>query len=86
MKIEAKKFGEFLTSRPAGREAYLVIQSYFKTDNPNEDIEVDFSGVKVLGPSWADEVIRPLREKLGKRLVLSHTANPSVAESLKIIE
>lgn len=28
MRIELKKFGDVLTSRPAGREAYLAMQAY----------------------------------------------------------
>ena len=30
MKIEVKKFGDILTSRPAGREAGLTLKAYFK--------------------------------------------------------
>jgi len=46
MKIELKKFGEILISRPAGREAYLL-----KGILLEEEIEIDFNGVKVLAPS-----------------------------------
>lgn len=59
MKIELKKFGEMLISRLAGREAYLAMSAYLlKGLGKNESIELDFSGVKVFTPSWADEVIK----------------------------
>ena len=58
MRIELKKFGEILISRPAGREAYLAMSAYLTKGLPeNEIIEIDFSGVKGLTPSWADEII-----------------------------
>ena len=58
MKIELVKFGDVLISRPDGREAYLVLlANQLKDLLPSEPIELDFKGVKVLAPSWADEVI-----------------------------
>ncbi len=32
MKIEIKKFGEILVSRPAGSEAFHIIESYLNPD------------------------------------------------------
>lgn len=86
MKIEIKKFGEILTSRPAGREAFLVTKAYLAPDNDKETIELDFSGVKVLTPSWADEFISGLRESLGNPIRCLPSTNPSVTLSLKAIE
>ncbi|MBU2007964.1 STAS-like domain-containing protein, partial [Patescibacteria group bacterium] len=64
MKIELKKFGEMLISRPAGREAFLAMSAYLIKDlDKNAEIKIDFNGVKVLTPSWADEVITKLAEK-----------------------
>ena len=83
MRIELKKFGELLISRPAGREAYLAMSAYQIKDFPiDEPIEVDFSGVKVLTPSWVDEVLTPLRERF-KNITLVNTENKSVQLSLK---
>lgn len=63
MKIELKKFGEMLISRPAGREAFLALSAYITRDlKASEPIEIDCSGVKVLTPSWADEVITKLAD------------------------
>jgi len=86
MKVEVKKFGEILISRPAGREAGLAIKAYFKP-KPGEKIELDFDGVLAMGPSWLDEVLTILRHEFGKgRVVCLPSENSSVAESLKIIE
>ena len=86
MKIEIKKFGEILTSRPAGREAGLQIKAYSKPE-PGDRLELDFSGILAIGPSWLDEVLTILREAYGKeRVICLPSENASVRESLKIIE
>lgn len=85
MKIELKKFGEMLISRPAGREAFLAMSAYLiKNLNKNTKIEIDFNGVKVLTPSWADEVITKLAEKF-KNIKLLNTDNASVQQTLKTL-
>ena len=86
MKIEVGKFGEILVSRPAGREAYLVARSYLRPATGDDTVELDFSGVKVMGPSWADEFIGPLQRDYGDKLVLLPCTNASVNESLRAIE
>jgi len=74
-----------LISRSSGREAFLVMQSsLIKEINKNELIEVDFSGVEVLTPSWADEVITKLSEKF-KTVKLLNTENESVQATLKTL-
>lgn len=86
MRVEVKKFGNILTSRPDGREAGLVIKAYFKPEL-NERIELDFSGILAIGPAWLDEVLALLRAEYGKdRVVCLPSDNSSVTESLKIIE
>jgi hypothetical protein len=86
MKIELRKFGEILTSRPAGREAALSMRAYFKP-GPEELLELDFSGVLSVGPSWLDEVLTALREEHGReRVRCLPSDNPSVIQSLKILE
>ncbi len=85
MKIELKKFGDMLISRPAGKEAYLAMSAYILRDvDKNENIEIDFSGVKVLAPSWADEVLTKLTKDY-KNLKLINTENASVKASLKTL-
>lgn len=85
MKIELKKFGEMLVSRPAGKEAYLAMSAYITRDLPKtEPIEIDFSGVKVLTPSWADEVITKLAEEF-PHVTLFNTNNSSVQLTLETL-
>lgn len=86
MRIELKKFGEMLVSRPAGKEAFLVLSAYTLPEiKKNEKVEVDFSGVKVLTPSWADEVITPLKKKFPS-LVFLATDNATVKMTLKTLQ
>ncbi len=86
IKIELKKFGEILISLPAGREAYLAMQAYILKDVKKGDlIEIDFSGVKVLAPSWADEVITNILASY-KNVKLLNTENSSVQATLKILK
>lgn len=86
MKIELKKFGNILTSRPAGKEAYLSARAYLLPKDKNEIVEVDFSGVDVLSPSWADEFITPIKNEIGTNLVLLPSQNSSVKATLEMLE
>lgn len=83
MKIQLKKFGEMLISRPAGREAYLAAKAYTLPAKP-EKLEIDFEGVEVLTPSWADEFITPLQKSF-PQVKLINTENPSVKATLEIL-
>ncbi len=85
MKIEIKKFGEMLMSRPAGREAYLALSAYLtKGVDRQELLEIDFDGVKVLAPSWADEVITKLAQEF-PNIKLLNTQNSTVQATLKTL-
>lgn len=86
MRVEIKKFGEILVSRPAGREAYLAFKAYLSPKDVSEPIELDFSDVKVLGPSWAEEFVGALKREHRGAVVCLPSDNPSIIESLKIIE
>ena len=84
MKIELKKFGNMLVSRPAGREAWLVAQAYVLPRDKEEKIIIDFAGVDVLAPSWADEFITNLIERFGRGNVnFLNTNNASVQATLE---
>lgn len=85
MRLELKKFGNNLSSRPAGKEAYLSAKAYSLPQNKEEMIEIDFNGVEVLTPSWADEFITPLLSERPGRVVLLSTNNASVKATLEII-
>jgi len=85
MKIELKKFGEMLISRPSGREAYLAMSAYIlKGIDKNEIIELDFDGVKVLTPSWADEVITKIAKEF-KNVKLINIENPTAQATLRTL-
>ncbi|MBI3298765.1 MAG: STAS-like domain-containing protein [Elusimicrobia bacterium] len=86
MKIPLNKYGQILTSRPAGREAALAMKA---TVNPADDetVELDFEGVLSIGPSWLDEVLSSLRAEFGRdRVICLPTKNPSVIESLRVVD
>jgi len=86
MKLELKKFGKMLISRPAGREAWLAAKAYALSSLPaNDNIEVDFSGVLVLTPSWADEFLTPLKSAYQQRVVFLPNSNPSVVKTLSVV-
>jgi hypothetical protein len=83
MRIELKKFGEVLTSRPAGKEAFAAIRP---TLDPYADaVEIDFAGIVSLSPSWADEFFAALKSMYGGKVRYLPTDNPSVVETLKIL-
>lgn len=85
MRIALSKFGAMLISRPAGRDALLAASAYLQPVSDTEPIEVDFTDVHVLTPSWADEFITGLRAKYGERVVLLPSDNPSVQLTLETI-
>ena len=86
MIIELKKFGTTLISRQAGREAYSALQPLLRDVASEENIEINFEVILTFSPSWGDEVLSPLLNIYGKRLVLKTTDNPSVQATLEILE
>lgn len=86
MRIAVSRFGKVLISRPAGREASLAARAYVLPRERAGVIELDFSGVGVLTPSWADEFIRGLQQELGHNNVKVLTeGNASVRLALKAV-
>lgn len=84
MRIYIVKFGKVLTSRPAGREAFLAIRP---TLDPEANmVEIDFNGIISLSPSWADEFFSQLKAMYGNRIKYLPTDNKSVIQTLKILE
>lgn len=82
MRVEIHKYGELLVSRPAGREALLAMIAYLPTPGPEEPIELDFSQVLVVAPSWLDEVLTGLRQRFGERIRCVPTDHVTLAASL----
>lgn len=85
MIIQLNKFGNTLISRPSGKEALLAFTPMLDQINKNEDIVINFAGVMVLTPSWADEFLTPISTRFGERIKLQNTKNPSVMATLSIL-
>lgn len=86
MRIEMKKFGNILNGRPAGREAYLRIVQIVNGSGSDREVVLDFSGVEILTPSFADELLHLLRENYGEAGIrLENTESATVRETLKAI-
>lgn len=86
MLIVLEKFGKTLTSRQLGSEAFKAFQPALREIRPDESLEIDFTGVLTLSPSWADEFLTPLLGQLGDRLVLLPSDNLSVQATVKLLE
>ncbi|MFH1536707.1 MAG: hypothetical protein ABID45_01835 [Patescibacteria group bacterium] len=86
MRIELKKFGTTLISRQGGAEAYRAFQPTLKKITKDENLEIDFSGVLTFSPSWGDEFLTPLLEKLGDHLILLPSDNMSMQATIKILQ
>ncbi|MCX6751745.1 MAG: hypothetical protein NT161_03225 [Candidatus Nomurabacteria bacterium] len=86
MKLQLGKFGKTLISRELGSEALKAFQPTLREFSKNEELEIDFSDVLTLSPSWSDEFLSPLLNLLGDRLVLLPSDNLSVQATLKILK
>lgn len=84
MRIALQKFGSTLTSRQAGSEAFKALQAQLR-DMPDERVEVDFEGVLTLSPSWGDEFLSPLHDRLGEKLIFLPSENLSVQATLRLL-
>jgi hypothetical protein len=86
MKLQLEKFGTTLITRELGSEAFKAFQPVFRELRQDEELEIDFSGVLTLSPSWGDEFLSPLLSQLGERLVLLPSDNLSVQATLKVLQ
>lgn len=87
MKIEIKKFGKLLISRPAGKEAFAAAKAYIFKELDDKEIILDFDGVDVLSPSWADEFLSGLKGLYrNAKIIYLNSDNPSVQATLKILD
>jgi len=85
MLIQLKKFGTTLSSRPAGKEAYLAFSPTLREIKEGEHVDIDFEGVIVLGPSWADEFLTPIVDQYKDKVSLLNADNPSVKATLELL-
>jgi|SRR3990167_11341048 len=86
MKLQLEKFGKTLISRELGSEALKALQPTLRELLEDEDLEIDFSGVLTLSPSWADEFLSPLLNQFEDKLTLLPSDNLSVHATLRILE
>ena len=86
MLLKLEKFGATLISRELGSEAFKALQPQLSRLPVDENLEIDFSEILTLSPSWADEFLSPLLNRLGNRLLLLPSDNLSVHATLKILE
>lgn len=86
MKLQLEKFGKTLISRELGSEALKAFQPTLRELSKDEELEIDFSGVLTLSPSWADEFLSPLLNQLGDKLILLPSDNLSVHATLRILQ
>ena len=86
MKLQLGKFGKTLISRELGSEAFKAFQPTLRELSKEEELEIDFSDVLTLSPSWADEFLSPLLNLIGNRLKLLPSDNLSVHATLRILQ
>lgn len=87
MKLELKKFGDILVSRPAGGDAAkAILIDIAKMPETERIVEIDFEGVIVLTPSWMHEFILVISRNVSSvTFKYLPSDNMSVVESLKYV-
>ena len=81
-----RNFGEKLDSRPAGREAWMAMQPKLREAQQSEGITLDFEGVLLLTPSFADEFVTSLVNEYPNPITLEHTKdNITVQKTLEFL-
>ena len=85
MTIHLKRFGQILSSRPEGREAALVLLAT-ELRQHKETLELDFSEVLVMTPSWLGEFVNTLSESGIAKISYSNQGNASVKASIEMTQ
>ena len=85
MVIQMSKFSTVLNGRPAAKEAALRIQQIINGSADKEDVVLDFSGVEVLTPSYADELLKALKGKYTPDKVKVINTSQTVSETIQAI-
>jgi hypothetical protein len=84
LNLKIKKFGDILTSRPAGREAALNCLAYDQDIKKSRSVTLDFEGIVAMTPSWLGEFAQTLQENEIKITFLP-SENPTVISSIEFI-
>ena len=86
MKLQLGKFGKTLISRELGSEAFKAFVPTLRDLPKDEELEIDFSEILTLSPSWADEFLSPILNQLNDKLILLSSDNLSVQATLRILQ
>ncbi|MBI4426374.1 MAG: hypothetical protein HY567_02255 [Candidatus Kerfeldbacteria bacterium] len=86
MIIRLVQFGNLLTSRQLGREAFAAFRATLERERRAEPIVVDFEGVTTFSPSWGDEFLGALLDVVDGPLIVRQATNPSVQATLELLE
>jgi len=62
-----------------------ALRQWPAAQDPSEPIQLDFDGVKVVGPSWLDEVLSTRRAEHGDRVECLDRGNATVRASLETL-
>ena len=84
--IRMQTYGDFLTSREDGKQAYEAIKRDFLTSHPDIQFFCDFQGVKVLAPSYCDEVFGNWQEEFPNSLVLDKNMNHALKAAFDTVQ
>ncbi len=84
--LKVSKYGQFLSSRPDGREAALAALAYQNDLQKNSEVELNFEDVIVLAPSWLSEFANTLKSKGIESIVYGPSENLSVQLSVKTVQ
>lgn len=85
MNFKINKYGDILTSRPAGREAALSALAYEAELKNSTHLIIDFEGIVVMTPSWLSEFVQTLKEKGILNITFLPSQNPTVTSSIEFI-
>ncbi len=83
--LQISKFGQFLSSRPDGREAALAALAYDQNLKNCTDVELDFADVLVLTPSWLSEFVQTLLGSSIRKVDFRASDNESVKRSIQTV-
>ena len=83
-----KKFGNILNSRPTGMEAVLRAKQIINGSDVSKPIILDFAGVEVLTPSFADEFISGIKKNYQNRKIIiqGYVNNSVLKETLSALQ
>jgi len=78
--------GKFLTGRAEGEAAFNAIERDLFQKHPEEIFLFDFTDVKVLAPSFCDEVFGELGVKYSKRFFIDEEIDEAHRMAFSVVE